>query len=393
MTEHRLEVADVFRQHGQEFLERWGDGLSPQQRKAFRDIGACRTAALGTHVEQCDHCGHQIIAFQSCRNRHCPRCHSRTRDEWLRARADEILPVPYCHLVFTLPRELAPLALQNPRVLYKILFRAAAESLVELAADPKRLGATLGFLAVLHTWTQRLEHHPHIHCVVPAGGLSPDGKRWIPSRQKFFLPVRPLSRLFRGKFLAYLGEAFAENGLEFHGQLRELAHPARFQELVSSLHQQEWVVYAKPPFGGPEQVLRYLSRYTHRVAISNGRLVALENGRVRFRWRDSQDGNRIKEMSLDAVEFIRRFLLHILPGGFVKIRHFGFLSNRNRKTTLQCCRDLLPQPASAPAVTEPREHLCPVCKVGHLRVIDWHPEGRALAADLPNRQVPPLDSS
>jgi Transposase zinc-binding domain/Putative transposase len=256
VTEHRLEVADVFRQHGQEFLERWGDVLSRQQRKAFRDISACRTAALGTHLEQCDHCAHQVVAYQSCRNRHCPKCHSRTRDEWLAQRAQEILPVPYCHVVFTLPRELAPLALQNPRVLYGIMFRAVAESLLEMAADPKRLGARLGFLAVLHTWTQRVEHHPHIHGVVPAGGLSPDGQRWISSRKKFFLPVDPLGCLFRGKFLAYLEEAFAAGQLEFYGQLRELAHPVRFQDLLSSLHQKQWVVYAKPPFGGPEQVLR-----------------------------------------------------------------------------------------------------------------------------------------
>jgi hypothetical protein len=279
VTEHRLEVADVFRQHGQEFLERWGDVLSPQQRKAFRDIGACRTVALGTHVEQCDHCAHQVIAYQSCRNRHCPKCHSRTRDAWLAQRAEEILPVPYCHVVFTLPRELAPLALQNPRVIYGILFRAVAEALSEMAADPKRLGARIGFLAVLHTWTQRIEHHPHAHCVVPAGGLSPDGEKWIsPRNKKFFLPVKPLAHLFRGKFLAYLEEAFAANRLQFYGRLRELARPVRFAEFVSSLRDREWVVYAKPPFGGPHQVLQYLARYTHRVAIANGRLLGLENG-------------------------------------------------------------------------------------------------------------------
>jgi hypothetical protein len=366
------EVADVFRQHGQEFLERWGDVLSPQQRKAFGDIGACRTAALGTQVQQCDHCGQQQIAYRSCRNRHCPKCHSRTRDEWLRDRVGEILPVPYCHVVFTLPHDLAPLALQNPRVVYGILFRAVAESLMEMAADPKRLGARLGFLAVLHTWTQRLEHHPHIHCVVPSGGLSPDGQRWVsPRKAKFFLPVKPLGRLFRGKFLDYLEEAFAANRLEFHGRLRELAHPACFQQLLSPLHSKEWVAYVKPPFGGPEQVLRYLARYTHRVAISNGRLLKLENGRVHFRWRDSQHGNQIQETSLDAVEFIRRFLLHVLPGGFVKIRHFGFLSNRRRKALIQHCRALLPQIAVVVRTLEAHLPLCPICKVGHLHVIDW----------------------
>jgi len=393
MTEHRLEVADVFQQHGQEFLQRWGDVLSPQQRKAFRDIGACRTAALGTQVQQCDHCGHQEIAYQSCRNRHCPKCHSRTRDEWLRDRAAEILPVPYCHVVFTLPHELAPLALQNPRVIYGILFRAVAESLLEMAADPKRLGARVGFLAVLHTWTQRIEHHPHVHCVVPAGGLSPDGKKWIsPRKKKFFLPVKPLGHLFRGKFLAYLEEAFAANCLEFYGRLRELAHPARFAEFVSPLHDREWVVYAKPPFGGPQQVLQYLARYTHRVAISNGRLLSLENSRVRFRWRDSQDHNQIKEMTLEAVEFIRRFLLHVLPSGFVKIRHFGFLSNRNRKAMVQHCRELLPPSSGEALVVEPHQPLCPVCKAGHLHVIDW---GRrpTTAAAASYRQALTLDSS
>ena len=393
MTEHRLEVADVFRQHGQEFLDRWGDVLSAQQRKVFRDIGACRTAALGSYVQQCDHCLHQVIEFRSCRNRHCPKCHSRTRDRWLADRAEEILPVPYSHVVFTLPHELAPLALQNPRVIYGILFRAVAEALLEMAADPKRLGAKLGFLAVLHTWTQRLEHHPHVHCVVPAGGLSPDEQRWIsPRKKKFFLPVKPLGRLFRGKFLAYLKEAFAAGHLGFFGQHCELAHPVRFEDWVESLKQKKWVVYAKPPFGGPEQVLRYLSRYTHRVAISNGRLLSLEDGQVRFRWRDSQDGNQIKEMSLDAVEFIRRFLLHVLPCGFVKIRHFGFLSNRKRQAMVQRCRELLPESPPAAAVIERHEVLCPVCKVGHLHVIELWPPAPLLPSAAPH-QTPQLDSS
>jgi hypothetical protein len=284
-------------------------------------------------------------------------------------------------------------ALQNPRVIYGILFRAAAESLLELAADPKRLGARLGFLAVLHTWSQRLECHPHVHCVVPAGGLSSDGQRWISSRKKFFLPVDPLSCLFRGKFLDYLEQAFNQGYLEFHGQIRELAHPVRFQDFLSSLHQKKWVVYAKPPFGGPEQVLRYLARYTHRVAISNGRLLSLEDGRVGFRWRDSQDHNQIKQMSLDAVEFIRRFLLHILPSGFVKIRHFGFLSNRKRKAMVQLCRKLLPPSAVTPAMIEHHEPLCPVCKIGHLHVIEWQPAQQSLSSPALHCQSPALDSS
>jgi hypothetical protein len=394
VNSQRLEVADVFRQHGQEFLERWGDTLSPQQRRAFRDISACRTAALGTQVQQCNHCGHQEIAYRSCRNRHCPKCHSRTRDEWLRDRAAELLPVPYSHVIFTLPRELASLALQNPRVIHSILFRAVAESLLEMAADSKRLGARIGFLAVLHTWTQRLEAHPHVHCVVPAGGLSPDGQRWIsPRNQQFFLPVKPLGHLFRGKFLAFLQEAFAAHHLEFHGRIHELAYPARFAEFVSALAEREWVVYVKPPFGGPQQVLRYLARYTHRVAISNGRLLNLENGQVHFRWRDSQDHNQIKEMSLEAVEFIRRFLLHVLPSGFVKIRHFGFLSNRNRKKLVQHCRQFLPPCTVEAIVIEPRAPLCPACGVGHLMVIDWGTGATITAPTAPYYPVPTWDTS
>jgi putative transposase/transposase-like zinc-binding protein len=371
VTPQRLEVADVFRQHGQEFLDRWGHTLSRQQRRVLRDIVACRTAELGVHhIEQCDRCPHQKTVYNSCRNRHCPKCHSRARDDWLAARAKDLLPVPYCHVVFTIPREIGPLALQNPRILYGILFRASAEALTELAADPKRMGAKIGFIAVLHTWTQRLEHHPHVHCVVPAGGLSPNHTSWIASRKRFFLPVRPLSKLFRGKFLDYLAQAFREGRLQFHGTLHELAHPARFEDWIAPLRKQKWVVYAKPPFGGPEHVLKYLARYTHRVAIANGRLVSLEGGVVRFQWRDSQHGNQINEMALDAVEFIRRFLLHVLPCGFVKIRHYGFLSNRNRKRNLTCCRTLLP-PYITPKLAERSQEPihCPVCHVGIMRII------------------------
>jgi hypothetical protein len=373
VTTDRLEVADVFRLHGQEFLDRWGDVLSPRQRKAFRDIGACRTAALGEYVQQCDHCSHQVIEFRSCRNRHCPKCHRRARDQWLAARADELLPVPYSHVIFTLPHELAPLGLQNPRIVYGILFRAAAEALLEMAADPQRLGARIGFLAVLHTWSQRLQAHPHLHCVVPAGGLSSDGRRWICPRQKnFFLPVKPLGRLFRRKFLEYLTAAFLAGDLGFYGSLRQLAHPACFEAWVESLKSKDWITHVKPPFGGPEQVLRYLARYTHRVAISNGRLLSLEQGCVRFRWRDSKDHNQIKETSLDAVGFIRRFLLHVLPNGFVKIRHFGFLSNRNRRAMINRCRELLPPWAAPSDLVQPYLAVCPVCRVGHLHVIPSH---------------------
>ena len=383
MTLQPLEVADVFRQYGQEFLERWGHTLSHQQRRVLRDIVACRTAELGVHhIEQCDRCPHQTVVYNSCRNRHCPKCHSRARDDWLAERAKDLLPVPYCHVVFTMPRQVARLALQNKRILYGILFRASSEALSELAADPKRLGARIGFLAVLHTWTQRLEHHPHVHCVIPAGGLRRDQTRWISSRKRFFLPVRPLSRLFRGKFLDYLKEAFQQGQLQFRGSLRELDHPVRFDDWLASAREQEWVVYAKPPFGGPEHVLKYLARYTHRVAIANGRLISLEDGTVRFQWRDSQHGNEIKETALDAPEFIRRFLLHVLPCGFVKIRHFGFLSNRNRKESLSLCRTLLPPyvaPKPREQSLEPRR--CPLCRVGIMRIIG-STVGKSTAAQI-----------
>jgi hypothetical protein len=379
MREHRLELADVFRQHGEAFLSRWGRTISAQQQKALRDIGACRTAALGGHIEQCDHCSHQANAYNSCRNRHCPKCLSTARDEWLAERAKELLPVPYCHVVFTIPEPLAALALQNQRLLYGMLFRAVSQTLLAIASDPRHLGAQLGFLAVLHTWSQTLTHHPHAHCVIPAGGLAPDGSRWIPCREKFFLPVRVLSRLFRGKFLAFLEEAFAHGELNFFGQLVRLSEAACFQALLRQLRKIEWVVYAKPPFGGPEYVLQYLARYTHRVAISNGRLLKLENGQVTFSWRDSKDNNRIKPMTLDAVEFIRRFLLHILPRGFVKIRHFGFLANRNRSVALGLCRQHLgtripAKPATAVLSEQQQNALkrrCPVCRIGVLHIIGW----------------------
>jgi hypothetical protein len=302
--------------------------------------------------------------------------------------------VPYCHVVFTIPEQLAPLALQNQRVCYGLMFRAVSETLQQIAADSRHLGAKIGVLAVLHTWSQNLMHHPHIHCVVPAGGLSPDGSRWIACRPKFFLPVRVLSRLFRGKLLALLRQAFAEGKLEFFGQLADLAEPARFNAWLRKSKKTEWVVYAKPPFGGPEYVLKYLARYTHRVAISSNRLLSLDNGRVTFRWRDSRRGNRTKSMTLDAVEFIRRFLLHILPSKFVKIRHFGFLANRNRSSALGLCRQHLnaSSPAHDPAAILSREQpsaverRCPVCQVGVLRVVEW-----LLAEPIPIReQIRPL---
>lgn len=401
MREQRLEVADVFREFGEAFLKRWGHTVSPQQRKALRDIGACRTAALGGHIEQCDGCPHEVMAYNSCRNRHCPKCQSTARDKWLAERAKELLPVPYCHVVFTVPEPLAPLALQNAQLVYGLLFRAVSQTLLEIAADPRRLGAQIGFLAVLHSWSQNLLHHPHIHCVVPAGGLAPDGSRWIRCRRKFFLPVKVLSRLFRGKFLALLRDAFDGRKLQFHGKLTPLREPARFHALLRPLKNIEWVVYAKPPFGGPEYVLKYLARYTHRVAISNGRLLNLENGQVTFQWRDSKDNNQIKAMTLDAVEFIRRFLLHILPPGFVKIRHFGFLSSRRRSAALALCRERLPQPVATtdtvPILSEQQqsavERRCPVCQTGKLHIRRWLSADELLVHADHAKPAYPMDSS
>jgi hypothetical protein len=274
VTEHRLEVADVFRQHEQEFADRWERTLSFPQIRTFRDICACQTAELGAHVQRCDHCSHETIAFNSCRNRHCPKCQAGAREKWLTARSRELLPVPYCHVVFTLPAKLSTLALRNPQVVYNLFFQAVAETLLTIAADPRRLGARIGFLAVLHTWNQKLLHHPHLHCLIPAGGISLDGTRWLQSRKRFFLPVRVLGRMFRGKFLALLGAAFRKKNLRFPGLLGPLSSPTEFDRFIRQLRRLDWVVYAKPPLGA-DHVIRYLARYTHRVAISNGRLISL----------------------------------------------------------------------------------------------------------------------
>jgi hypothetical protein len=377
MREHRLEVADVFREYEQEFFAQWGHVLGPHQKKAFRAIRDCRTAALGGHVEsieQCNACGHLAISYNSCRDRHCPKCQAMARAKWLAERQMELLPVPYFHIVFTLPEEIGRLALQNAREIYSILFRAASETLLTIAADPKRLGAAAGFLAVLHTWGQNLHLHPHVHCVVPGGGLSPDGARWVGCRkQSFFLPVKVLSSRFRNLFLTYLKEAFGAGRLNFHGEMASLSKPATFDSLCCRMKRIKWIVFAKPPFGDPVQVLKYLARYTHRVAISNSRLLSMEDGRVTFRWKDYRD-SQTKVMKLDAVEFIRRFLLHILPGGFVRIRQFGFLANRARGKKLALCRTLLgalpakaEQPVRARVEDMADEHdrkRCPVCVVG-----------------------------
>jgi len=382
MNRPPLEVADVLRAFGPAFEKRYGHTLSPARRRALRDLVRCRTAALGGHAEACDGCGYERIAYNSCRNRHCPKCLGTARAAWLERQAADLLPVEYFHVVFTLPHAVGPLALWNPRPVYGALFRAAAESLLELAADPKRLGAEVGFLAVLHTWGQTLALHPHVHCVVPGGGLSPDGTRWVACRPGFFLPVRPLSRLFRGKFLALLADEFAGGRLEMAGVPGSPAEPRRFADWLDELRATEWVVYAKRPFGGPERVLKYLARYTHRVAISNHRLVGRDDRTVSFRWKDYADGSAPKVMTLDGVEFVRRFLQHVLPSGFVRIRHFGFLANRERALKLARCRTLLARSDHSgvePAVptvrpTEPA-HRCPRCGSGRMVIVEiWSDE-------------------
>jgi hypothetical protein len=376
--EHRLEVADVFRTYGGDFMARWERVLSRVQRKAFDDIRICRTAALGGHMDECGQCGHCAISYNSCRNRSCPKCQGSARALWLAEREAELLPVEYFHVVFTLPQQIAGLALQNARIIYSILFRAVSETLLTIAADPKHLGAAIGFLSVLHTWGQNLHLHPHIHCVVPGGGISPDESRWIPCRKyrkSFFLPVKVLSHFFRNRFLKHLRRAFRKGKLRFHGELGSLAQPVVFEALCQKAGQHDWVVYAKHPFGGPEQALKYLARYTHRVAISNRRLVSTQDGQVSFEWKDYANGNQTETMTLDAVEFIRRFLVHVLPSGFVHIRHFGFLANRTRKRRLALCRSLLSAPlfqagAGSPGTVSPTEdqpaRLCPACKTGRL---------------------------
>ncbi len=385
-----LEVADVFRDGERRFLARYGHRLSPGQRKVLRAVTRCRTAALGGHVQRCDDCGHQQIQYNSCRNRHCPKCQAMARAAWLEKRKSELLPVPYFHVVFTLPHELSSLALQNQRVVYGILFQAAAETLLEIAADPEHLGARVGCLMVLHTWGQNLMHHPHVHSVVTGGGLSPDGSRWIAGkrskrRKLFFAPVRVLSLVFRGRFISLLKEAFVSGKLSFYGQLQPLRDPADFEQLLNQSVRHDWVVYAKRPFSSPLCVLKYLARYTHRVAISNGRLVKLSEGRVSFRYKDYAEGQQSKIMTLDSLEFMRRFLMHTLPKGFVRIRYYGFLANRERDQHLDHCRGLLgvePQRSDhAMKDTMPMEdsqsqepcQKCPACRSGKLIVIDILP--------------------
>ena len=336
-----LEVADLIRAAGLRFIERSRKWLTGQHLKVLQAIQRCRTAALGGHIDECSRCGQRAISYNSCRNRHCPKCQSNARERWLEARRQELLPTRYVHVVFTLPHLLAPLALQNKKVIYDLLFRTSAETLMGIARDPKHLGAEIGFFSVLHTWSQKLEHHPHLHCVVPAGGLSLDHASWIKPRYPFFLPVKVLGPVFRGKFVAGLKLAFARGRLGFHGQLKLLADPRTFRSWLRQLFRQDWVIYSKRPFGGPEHALRYLGRYTHRVAISNHRLVSFVDGQVTFRWRDSAHKNKKRLMTLPVDEFLRRFLLHLLPQRFVRIRYFGVLANRRRAALLPLCFQLL----------------------------------------------------
>jgi Putative transposase/Transposase zinc-binding domain len=393
----RLEVADIFRRHGDAFRAEQGDRLSNTQRRVMGAIEACRTAALGGHVEQCKDCGEIRVAYNSCRDRHCPKCQGLARAQWLADRRAEFLPVPYFHVVFTVPAPVAVIALQNKAALYDILFKAAAETIRVIAADPKHLGAETGMIAILHTWGQTLTHHPHVHCIVPGGGLGPDG-RWVACQPNFFLPVHVLSRLYRRLFLERLQTAFEGGVLKFFGDLAPLCEPAAFARHLAPLRRVNWIVYAKRPFGGPNQVLDYLGRYTHRVAIANGRLLDCDDGRVRFRWKDYRARGKSKAMTLDAGEFMRRFLMHVLPKGFRRIRHFGFLANTCRAGKLARIRAALDVPEPAP-IAEPADYreryamltgrridVCPCCGG---QMIDAGPWPRR----SPQRQTPRCDSS
>ena len=381
MSRPPLEVADVVRQYGAAFLARYGPTLTGAHHRALRAIALCRTAALGGHITQCDDCGHEVQAYNSCRNRSCPTCHGAAQATWLAAREGEVLNTPYVHGIFTLPHDLGPLALQNPRLLYGLLFRTVAQTLQDIAGDPKHLGAEIGGFAVLHTWGQQLHLHPHLHCVLPAGGLAPDGTQWIPCRPHFFLPVRVLSRRFRRLYLAGLAHLYGQGHLTFAGRCQDLAEPMPWQRLLADVRDQEWVVFAKEPIQDPRHVLTYLARYTHRVAISNHRLVALEDGRVTFRYKDYQRGHRLRTLTLDAVEFLRRLMLDVPPRGFHRLRHFGFLANRVRQEKLTQCRTLLGHTTRPPIRDEATDlktpevsagepgSVCPVCQHGRMHLV------------------------
>jgi hypothetical protein len=353
-------------------MNRFEKFLSWPQVKVLNAIERCRTAALGGHRDQCERCGYQALSYNSCRNRHCPKCQTNARDKWLAAREQELLPVDYYHLVFSVPHTLVPIIWQNQKVLFKLLFEASAETLLEVAADPKHLGAKIGFLSVLHTWGQTLQPHPHIHCVVPGGGLSPDHQHWIRAPNHFFLPVRVLSRVFRGKFVAGLRRASRQNKLIFLGACGSLAQQKAFSAFLRTLFREDWVVYAKKPFGGPEHVLHYLARYTHRVAISNHRIMDVTDTHVTFRWKDYAHHSKHRTMKLTHEEFLRRFLQHVLPRGFPRIRYFGLFANRRRGVLLPLCRTVLtlqPRPVLIAPAVQPILWLCPCCQ-GPMRVVE-----------------------
>lgn len=364
MNRPPLEVADIIRASGAGFMERSRRWLHWSHLKALNAIARCRTAALGGHRDQCPGCGHQAISYNSCRNRHCPKCQTAARDRWVAKRQAEVLPVGYFHVVFTLPHELSALALQNKKEIYRLLLQASADTLLEVAANPDRLGATIGFLSILHTWGQNLLHHPHVHCVVPAGGISPDQTQWIHSRPNFLAPVPVLKVVFRAKFRDGLKRLFRAGKLVLTGQLAPLSNREAFFAFLQPLCEKEWVVYAKAPFRGPDHLLHYLARYTHRVAISNHRLIAFDGNSVTFRWKDYAHGNKKRKMTVSADEFLRRFLLHTLPRGFVRIRFFGFMAGPRRSRNLQLARRLLQaEPADQVPIAIPAtlSFQCPIC--------------------------------
>ncbi len=386
----------MLRRYGEAYRAEHEASMSCSQRRVMQAIETCRTAALGGHRERCDACEYQRISYNSCKNRHCPKCQSLARAEWIEHRQSELLNCQYFHVVFTLPQEIAAIGYQNKAVVYNLLFQATAETLRTIGKDPRHLGASIGFFAILHTWGQNLMHHPHLHCVVPGGGLSSDKRRWIACRRDFFLPVRVLSRFFRRRFLELLEHAFDAGELRFLSALAQLQNRDAFKRYLAPVREKEWVVYAKPPFAGPEQVLDYVGRYTHRVAISNNRLLDIEDGNVRFRWKDYADDNQQKSMTLTADEFIRRFLLHALPSGMQRIRYYGFLGNRHRTENLERCRDLLNMPSKTTTPdesAEPRDYRsryelltgrsllqCPACQEGCMRSVELLPRGKRVAA-------------
>lgn len=369
------EVADIIREYGEDYRRK--HKLPSRMIKVMNAIESCRTSKLGGHIDECDNCGHIRISYNSCRNRHCPKCQGLAKERWLMDRKNDLLPVEYFHVVFTVPDTLNPLILRNQKETYGILFRAVSETLLELGKDSKYLGADIGFIGILHTWGQNLMDHPHIHCIVPGGGLSFDTSRWIASRERFLIPVNVVSRLFRGKYLSYLKVAYSKDKLKFCGNIQELSEEKKFSELMDSLYKREWVVYSKPPFKSAEYVLEYLGRYTHRVAISNNRITDMAAGKVTYKYRDYKDENKNKLMTVEAHEFIRRILLHILPDNFVKIRHYGILSNRNRGTKLRRCKGILGISTKKSNVkigwqellkelTGKDPRICPHCNIGRL---------------------------